>query len=74
MARWPTTDATRVCRIGLMQLSAWLPELCSLQPLVLGCRMDWHVPLSVCGTGAVRSRSDDPGPLGATFAAAFWSA
>jgi hypothetical protein len=34
----------------------------------------WHVPLTVCGTGAVRSRSDGSGPLDATFAAAFWSA
>ena len=58
-----------------MQRSALLPGLCSLQPLVLGCAVsDWHVPLTVSGTGAVRSRSDGSGVLDATFAAAFWSA
>ena len=75
LARWPTTHAARGCRIGLMQLSALSPGLCSLQPLVLGCAVsDWHVPPTVCGTGAVRSRSDGSGPLDVTFAAAFRSA
>ena len=75
LARWPTTYAARRCRIGLMHLSALLPGLCSRPPLVLGCAVsDWHGPLTVCGTGAVRSRSDGSGPLDATFAAAFWSA
>jgi hypothetical protein len=75
LARWPTTEAARGCRIGLMQRSALLPGLSSPQPLVLGCAVsDRHVPVTVCGTGAVRSRSDGSGPLDATFAAAFWSA
>ena len=75
LARWPTTHAARGCRIGLMQLSALSPGPCSLQPLVRGCAVsNWQVPLTVCGTGAVRSRSDGSGPLDATFAAAFWSA
>jgi hypothetical protein len=75
LARWPTTQAARGCRIGLMQRSASLPGLCSLQPLVLGCAVsDWHVPLTVFGIGAVRSRWDGSGLFGATVAAAFWSA
>ena len=75
LARWPTTHAARGCRIGLMQRSALLRGLCSLQPQVLGCAVsDRHVPLTVSGTGAVRSRLDGSGPLDATFAAAFWSA
>lgn len=74
LARWPKTHAARGCRIGLVQRSALLPGRCSLQPLVVGCAVsDWYVPLTVSGTGAVRSRSDGSGPLGARFAAAFWS-
>jgi hypothetical protein len=75
LAQWPTTHAARGCRIGLMQLSASLLGLCSLQPLLLGCAVSvGHVPLSVSGRAAVRSRSDGSGPVDATFAAAFWSA
>src|ERR1700751_3810624 len=73
LARWPTTHVAHGCRIGLMQRSALLPGLCSLQPLDPGCAVsDSRVPL-VSGTGAVWSRSDGSGPLDATFAAAFWS-
>jgi hypothetical protein len=35
LARWPTTHAACGCRIGLMQLKAFLPGLCPLEPLVL---------------------------------------
>jgi hypothetical protein len=74
LARWPKTHVARGCRIGLVQRSALLPGRCLLQALVLGCAVsDWYVPLTVSGTGAVRSRSDGSGPLGARFAAAFWS-
>ena len=54
---------------GLMQLSASLPGLCSLQPLLLGRAVsDWQVPLTVSGPGGVRSRADGAGPLDARFA------
>ena len=60
---------------GLMQLSALLPGLCPLQPLVLGRPLsNWHVPLTLSSTGAVRSRADGSGPLAATSAVAFGSA
>jgi hypothetical protein len=62
-------------KCGLMQLSALLPGLCLIQPLVLGRAVpDCHVPLTASGTGAVRSRADGAGPLDATFATAFGSA